>query len=87
MSRKSKSVPKDGAIYHDGETKINKTAAGIVGLSKERQIHTLKEVETPELLKAIVEMTTHIEVKKLAEANPNYPHNQTTGRSSIVSYH
>ena len=87
MPRKRKFTPKDGSIGKSPETAIYRAAKGIITLSKDHQLHTVSQCETPELLQTIALTTTYPEVKVAAEANASYPHPppQKRSRNPLVS--
>lgn len=54
-------------------SQVNKTAEGIVNLPRERQLFTVPQVTTSELLERIEELTPYPEVKEAVKKNPAYP--------------
>ncbi len=61
------------------ETPREKTINGIVHLSEERQLYTLKQASDPDLIKGIAEKTSYREVNKAALAHKNYPKDKIRG--------
>lgn len=63
------------------ETPLEKTIKGIIHLSRERQLHTLKQTSDPDLIKGIADKTSHTEVNKAALEHKNYPHDSIRGKT------
>ena len=66
------------------ETPRQKTINGIVHLSEERQLYTLKQASDPDLIKGIANKTTYTEVKMAALAHKNYPQDSIRGKTKKV---
>ncbi|MEI6673073.1 MAG: hypothetical protein WCL02_07295 [bacterium] len=79
--KRSRKPEKPGTIGKSIEPAIDKTANGIVSLTKASQIHTVKQSASPTLLQAIATRTSYPEVVTAAHANEYYPHPEQQRRT------